>query len=96
MSACEILVKSSSYEGLFGIECAYDGTSYQFIEINYRNDATTYPLCVAGRNLLAAYYQYIIGNEDWKSLINSDIHDIDSMVELRDIIHVMKRRVGLF
>ena len=96
VTACEILVKSSSYEGLFGIECAYDGTSYQFIEINYRNDATTYALCVAGRNLLAAYYQYIIGNEDWKSLINSDIHEIDSMVELRDIIHVMKRRVGLF
>jgi len=52
-------------------------------------------LCVAGRNLLFAYYQFIIGNKNWMSPIDSKVHEIDSMVELRDIVHVMNRRVGL-
>ena len=57
------LVKLMRYEGLFGIECVYDGNEYKFIEINLRNDATTYALAEAGVNLPYAYYLYLTSGD---------------------------------
>lgn len=93
ISSCEKLVNTMSYEGLFGIEMIKNGEDYFFIEINLRNDATTYALAKAGCNLPLAYYLNKTGQNDINNTIT--IRSINFMVELNDIIHVFKRDVSL-
>lgn len=95
IEACKRLVRDTNYEGLFGIECAYDGANFQFIEINFRNDATTYSLCKAGRNLIEAYCRYVWQDDVWQELLNVPIQEVCSMVEFRDITNVINHKVGL-
>lgn len=95
VKSCSSLVQSMDYEGLFGIEFAYDGSDYRFIEINLRNDATTYALSAAGVNLPLAYYNYHKGL-DWKSFLEKDVREIKSMVELRDVILLLKGKINPF
>jgi len=57
--ACsETMLRKIGYEGLFGVEAMFDGNKYVFIELNLRNDATCYSMCVAGVNLPAMYIDY--------------------------------------
>lgn len=94
VSSCEKLVNSMAYEGLFGIEMIKSGDDYYFIEINLRNDATTYALAKAGCNLPLVYYNKLTGRNDVNNL--SPVRSINFMVELNDIIHVFKREVSFW
>ena len=92
--ACMELCKSFSYEGLFGIEMIKCGSEFYFIEMNLRNDATTYALATAGVNLPVAYYRYALG-EKYEETLNENVRRIDAMVEFNDIIHALKRKIPL-
>lgn len=94
VSSCEKFVDALSYEGLFGIEMIKSGDDYYFIEINLRNDATTYALAKAGCNLPLTYFFIKTGQIDVK--IPQPISSINFMVEFNDIIHVFKREVSLW
>lgn len=92
VNACKVLSRTINYEGLWGIELIKRGSDFFFIEMNLRNDATTYAMAVAGANLPMMYYDYHNG----KTLdILPDISEITSMVEFPDFIHVLKGEVGL-
>lgn len=88
-------VKEVHYEGLFGMELIYSKGNYYFVETNLRNDATTYAFSVAGVNLALAYVLAKNG-DDYHSETSKTLRQINSMVELTDITHVMKLQVGLF
>lgn len=90
--AARELVQTMKYEGLFGIECAFDGEEFKFIEINLRNDATTFALSVAGVNLPYVYYLSKC-DVTYNSLISNEIRNITSMVEFRDISFVLKGKL---
>ena len=92
-SAKNMLLKIG-YEGLFGIELIKSKDKFYFIELNLRNDATTYSLTCAGVNLPYAYFLAKEGL-DYKKEINKDIKEINSMVEFNDIVNVLKTQVPL-
>lgn len=86
LEKCKLFVKNTSYEGLFGIEFINNGKDYYFIEINLRNDATTYALAVAGANLPQLYIQSKAGHShpDHKLF---KIRPINAIVEFNDFKH---------
>lgn len=92
---CRFLVERFKYQGLFGIELIKQGEKYYFIEMNLRNDATTYSLAVAGVNLPMMLFQYITKQDSMISEIGG-IREIHSMVEFPDFIHVLKGHVSLY
>ena len=93
VDACCQLVRKIGYQGLWGIECIKQGDAYYFLELNMRNDATTYAMKVAGVNLPYLYLQLIeMPNIE---LNITQIKTIDSMVEFNDFNFVLKGKVGL-
>lgn len=94
ISAANNMVNQIKYEGLWGIECIKMDECFYFIELNLRNDATTYSMTVAGVNLPYAYYQSKIG-KDITEVINKKVEKIDSIVEFDDFNFVLKRTVSL-
>ena len=82
---CKALVNAMHYEGLFGIEFIYCNGLYYFIEINLRNDATTYALAVAGVNLPQLYIKAKAeGSELPKKY---EVKELQSIVEFNDFKH---------
>ena len=91
---CKAFVRKMNYEGLFGIEFIVKDGEYYFIEMNLRNDATTYSIAVAGYNLPMYYYDSMTSG---KFEINKNsIEEIDAIVEFADFINVLKRKVGIW
>lgn len=87
------LVESMNYDGLFGIELLLKDDNYYFVEINLRNDATTYALTIAGCNLPEIYYNVSRGC-DVTGLIKP-IRMIYSMVEYPDVLFALKGQVSI-
>lgn len=88
------LVSKIGYQGLFGVEFIISNNDYYFVEINLRNDATTYSLCSAGVNLPCNYVDsrlsiFVSGNEKCQS-------GVYSIVELVDPFNARKQNVSLF
>lgn len=94
VDACRQLIKKIRYQGLWGIECIKQGDDYFFLELNMRNDATTYAMKVAGVNL-PYIYQQMVTCSDYTPVI-MPIKPINSIVEFNDFNFVLKRKVGLF
>lgn len=94
VEACRQMIKKIGYEGLWGIECIKQGDKYYFLELNMRNDATTYAMKVAGVNLPFLYLQ-LLENISSPIALNP-VRIIDSMVEFNDFNFVLKGKVGLF
>lgn len=94
LASCKDLVKMMNYTGLFGIELMRKDDKYYFVEINLRNDATTFAICMAGCNLPLAYWHLANGNQT-QMLPPNIINQIHSMVEFNDFIHVLKRQVSI-
>lgn len=92
--ASENMLRHIGYEGLWGIECIKMGERFYFIELNLRNDATTYSLAVAGVNLPMAYYQAFSGGE-YNTSLSKKVEVVNSMVEFEDFNFVLKRIVSL-
>ncbi len=92
LASCKDLVKMMNYTGLFGIELMRKNDKFYFVEINLRNDATTFAICMAGCNLPLAYWHLANGK---KSQLSPHINQIHSMVEFNDFIHVLKRQVSI-
>lgn len=88
------MIKLIGYEGLFGFEFIFDGSDYYFLELNLRNDATTYTYKIAGVDLPGIYLKGVC-NEDYSSLIKP-IRKIESMVEFVDFHYVKSRQINLF
>lgn len=92
VDSTESILKTIGYEGLWGVELIKRGEDYYFIELNLRNDATTYSVAVAGVNLPFIYAKL-------KSKDNTDVsltvRTIDSIVENRDFQFVLARKIGL-
>jgi len=90
---CKKMVRSMNYVGLFGVEFikSQDGT-YYFIEINLRNDATTFSFVVAGVNLPLIYAMCC----DGKSPLNFslDVKELFSIVDFRDLENAMHMNVS--
>ena len=81
---CKKYIRNLNYNGLFGIEFIQnkDGL-YYFIEINLRNDATTYSIVKAGVNLPLLYCHMI---SDKRVTIESyQLKEIYSIVDFRDL-----------
>ena len=83
------------YQGLFGIELIRGKHDYYFIEVNLRNDATTYAIAVAGFNLPLAFWKLCNG-ENVESIMRNEVRQINAMVEFEDFNFVLKRKVSLF
>lgn len=82
---CKAMIAKMNYEGLFGMEFIYSNGQYYFIEINLRNDATSYSLAVAGVNLPD---MYIKAKTKGKKLPDSyKVEEIQSIVEFNDFKH---------
>lgn len=94
IAASEQMLSQIRYEGLWGIECIKKDDNFYFIELNLRNDATTYSMAVAGVNLPYAYYQAKSGI-DISFIVNGKVEVINSMVEFDDFNFVLKRTVSL-
>lgn len=94
LNSCIGLINRIGYKGLFGIEIMRKGDDYYFVEINLRNDATTYAINVAGCNLPLLYWK-ICNGEAVGNLPSNPVRTISSMVEFNDFIHVLKGHVSL-
>lgn len=93
MNGCKKLVSSMHYTGLFGIEFLICRDRYYFVEINLRNDATTYALAVAGVNLPQLFINSLVGSGEYKA--NGSIRRITSIVEYNDFKHRHESGVSL-
>lgn len=96
VGACRQMIKEIGYQGLWGIECIKQGDDYFFLELNMRNDATTYSMKTAGVNLPYLYFKLIDSPEvdlDIKSV--RPVRPINSIVEFNDFNFVLKGKVGL-
>ena len=82
---CKAMVNAMRYEGLFGIEFIYCNGLYYFIEINLRNDATTYALAVAGVNLPQLYIKAKVDGLELPKAY--DVKELQSIVEFNDFKH---------
>ncbi len=89
------MVKAIGYEGLFGVEIIRNKEKYYFVEINLRNDATTYSLAVAGVNLP---YIWVLGHQgmDYTQETKGRIREINSIVEFRDLPFALKGKISLW
>lgn len=94
LNGCKDLVASIHYTGLFGIEFLKCKDQYYFVEINLRNDATTYALAIAGANLPKMYIDSFMH----PSINNATarIKRITSMVEYNDFKHRRENGISLF
>lgn len=90
----EKVLEKIGYEGLWGMECIKMGGEYYFIELNLRNDATTYSMAIAGVNLPLAYYNSFTDSGNINPLLNK-VEILNSMVEFDDFNFVLKRTVSL-
>ena len=93
LKGCKELVSSMHYTGLFGIEFIVSKGKYYFVEINLRNDATTYALAVAGVNLPQIYINSFVKTEHRSD--NVSIKNITSIVEYNDYKHRRESGVSL-
>ncbi len=89
------MITEIGYEGLFGVEIIRSKEKYYFVEINLRNDATTYSLAVAGVNLP---YIWVLGQQglDYTQEAKGRIREINSIVEFRDLPFVLKGKISLW
>lgn len=86
------LLSDIGYEGLFGAEFIFDGNDYYFIELNLRNDATTYSFDAAGTSIV----EYYVRNKRGENYDNETLpEEIRSIVEFNDFTNVLNRRVSL-
>ena len=91
---CRLLVKSMNYTGLFGIEFIEDmNGEYYFIEVNLRNDATTYSLVKAGVNLPVLYAKKCSGDALAYQL--TDIEEIFSIVDFKDLENAAHQHISI-
>lgn len=91
ISKCKRMIAKMNYEGLFGMEFIYSKGQYYFIEVNLRNDATTYALAVAGVNLPELYIKAKKVNKKLTCLYK--VEEIQSIVEFNDFKH--RRHFGI-
>ncbi len=97
VESCIALLTDINYTGLWGIECIVKGSSFYFIELNLRNDATSYVLTKAGFDMPYYFYNAFIHDKNTANdLKNLKVRQIDSMVEFEDFNFVLKFKVGLF
>lgn len=89
---CKRMITDIGYEGLWGIECIVKGDEFYFLELNLRNDATTYSIVKAGANLP---YAYIVGKMGQPIEVFGPINEIYSIVEHNDFICAMKHHIGV-
>ena len=94
LKSCKSLISKMNYQGLFGVELINKGNEYYFVEVNLRNDATTYAIAVAGCNLPLAYWK-LCNSEKAADILNAPINSIHAMVEFNDFAHVVKGHVSL-
>lgn len=87
------LVEAMNFRGLFGVEMIVSKGLYWFVEINLRNDATSYAIAVAGVNLPYIWAMNQQG-EDYSNELKKEINIINSIVENRDIKHVLKGNIS--
>lgn len=81
---CKELISIMHYEGLFGIEFIKDKNDFYFIEINLRNDATTYAMAIAGVNLPEIYITSLQGKSNVAIRIK---RNIKAIVDFNDLKH---------
>ena len=89
------MIAEIGYEGLFGVELIRSKEKYYFVEVNLRNDATTYSLAVAGVNLP---YIWVLGQQgmDYTIETKGRIKEINSIVEFRDLPFALKGKISLW
>lgn len=90
--SCVRMVEQIGYEGLWGIECIVSKGLYYFLELNLRNDATTYAVAVAGVNMPNMYVQLMENND---CMVDAHIVDIKSIVEHNDLIYAIKHKIPI-
>ncbi len=91
---CKRLVKMIHYTGLFGIEFIEDdGGKYHFIEINLRNDATTYSLVKAGVNLPVLYARACCNDDVLNKA--TDIEELFAVVDFKDLENAIHQHVSI-
>lgn len=88
------MIKEIGYKGLFGVELIKKNDKYYFVEVNLRNDATTYSLAVAGVNL-PYIWTLAMDGKDYQNEANGKIREISSMVEFRDLKFALKGNISL-
>lgn len=93
LHSVEAFVERTNYRGLWGVEFIIRNGEYYFIELNLRNDATTYSIACAGINLPYVYYLAAVG-EDYKQEVEKELQSVNSIVEYRDLDDVLRLKVS--
>ena len=85
-------LRRTNYSGLFSAEFIYCNNKYYFLEINFRNDGTSYLSTSCGCNLADAFckWQMSIQNEEFKYKPHKYIN------LLNDINHVRNGNISFF
>lgn len=91
---CKNMIGKMNYDGLFGIELIYNEGFYYFIEVNLRNDATTYALAKAGVNLPDLYIRSKTENLPIPDTLM--VKEIRSIVEFNDFKHRKDFGISIF
>lgn len=91
LDACIKMLTAIRYSGLWGIECIIKDNKYYFIELNLRNDATTYAISKAGTDLPLMFYNFCLQKGSEK---NTKVRKIDAMIEFGDFNFVLKLKVS--
>lgn len=88
------LVKSIGYEGIFSVEFLCKGDKYYFLEINLRNDGTSYLYTAAGVNYPWLWYQYATAGKNLTS-IQEQVKCPMYLMQMDDIKNVLNKSVTL-
>lgn len=92
--SCKDMLKEINYSGLWGIEFIQSNNCYYFIELNLRNDATSYSLAFSGDDFVNSYCEQIQKGVIQETAVGS-FNSVNSMVEFEDFNFVLKREVPL-
>lgn len=94
ITSAESLILKVNYTGLFGIELIQVSDKYYFIELNLRNDATTYSFVYGGVNLPYLYNE-CVSNNRIQHLVFLQRSEYFSIVENRDFCFVTTSKITL-
>lgn len=94
--AIKKLLAEIGYEGLFSVELMQKESIFYFLEINLRNDGTSFIYSKAGSNFAMAWVYYCMGLRDSTQSTLGQVVKSRYLMQFEDIFNVIKGKVSFF
>lgn len=94
VDAIRRLVARIGYEGIFSVEFMYASGRYYFLEINLRNDGTSYLYTLAGVNYPWLWVLYNSGNLDETLVRSLNPRTPRNLVQVYDFFNVLEKKLS--